>query len=94
MINPCFFWHQGHPGALFLDGTTYQPLFARQEPGTETRWHPKKPGIMVYVKDNLIGYWDVREDTTRTATNFPGYSGFHIGPWEGNLSRDGRRLVV
>ena len=49
---------------------------------------------MVYVKDNLIGYWDVREDTTRTATNFPGYSGFHIGPWEGNLSRDGRRLVV
>jgi len=86
--------HQGHPGALFLDGTTYQPLFARQEPGTETRWHPKKPGIMVYVKDNLIGFWDVREDTTRTVTNFPGYSGFHIGPWEGNLSRDGRRLVV
>jgi hypothetical protein len=86
--------HQGNPSALFLDGTTYQPLYGRKEPGTETRWHPKKPGIMVYVKDNLIGYWDVRQDTTQTAVSFPGYTDFHIGPWEGNLSHDGRRIVI
>jgi hypothetical protein len=86
--------HQGNPSALFLDGTTYQPLYGRKEPGTETRWHPKKPGIMVFVKDNLIGYWDVRQDTTQIAVGFSGYSDFHIGPWEGNLSRDGRRIVI
>ncbi len=86
--------HQGKPGSLFLDGTTYQPLFGRKEPGAECRWHPKKPDIMVYVKGNLVGYWDVRKDTTQTAAVFPGYSDFHIGPWEGNLSRDGRRIVI
>ena len=86
--------HQGNPSALFFNGTTYQPLFGRKEPGTETRWHPKKSGIMVYVKDNFIGYWDVRKDTTQTVANFPGYSEFHIGPWEGNLARDGRRVVI
>ena len=86
--------HQGKPSALFLDGTTYQPLFGRKEPGTETRWHPKRAGTMVYVKDNLIGYWDVRKDTTQIFASFPGYSEFHIGPWEGNLSRDGRRVVI
>jgi len=86
--------HQGNPSALFLDGTTYQPLYGRKEPGTETRWHPKKPGIMVYVKDNLIGYWDVRQDTTQAVVSFSGYTDFHIGPWEGNLSRDGRRIVI
>ena len=86
--------HQGKPSALFLDGTTYQPLFGRKEPGTETRWHPKRTGTMVYVKDNLIGYWDVRKDTTQIVASFPGYSEFHIGPWEGNLSRDGRRFVI
>ena len=86
--------HQGSPGALFLDGTTYQPLFGRKEPGTETRWHPQKPEVMVYVKGNVIGYWDVRQDTTRIVAGFPGYSEFHIGPWEGNLSRDGRRIVI
>lgn len=86
--------HQGAPSALFLDGTTYQPLFGRKEPGTETRWHPKRPEIMVYVKDNLIGYWDVRKDKTETIAVFPGYTEFHIGPWEGNLSRDGERIVI
>ncbi len=86
--------HPGSPSALFLDGTTYQPRFGRKEPGTETRWHPKEPGIMVYVKDNVLGYWDVGKDTTKTVAAFPGYAEFHIGPWEGNLSQDGSRIVI
>ena len=86
--------HQGEPGALFLDGTTYQPLFGRKEPGTETRWLPGKPDIRVFVKDDLIGFWDVRKDATTPVARFPGYAEFHIGPWEGNLSHDGRRIVI
>jgi hypothetical protein len=87
--------HQGRPNHLFLDGDTYRVRFARPgAPGTEQRWHPKQPALMVYVKDNLIGLWNVLEDTTRTVAAFPGYSEFRIGPWEGNLSRDGRMIVV
>ncbi len=91
----CLNRHHGDPRMLFLDGTTYKPLFGRNKsPGSETRWHPGKPGIMVYVKDNLIGYWDVHADSTQVAATFPGYSEFRIGPWEGNLSLDGKFIVV
>ena len=87
--------HHGYASMLFLEGTTYTPLFGRNtSPGTEIRWHPKKPDIMVYVKDNIIGYWNVRENKTEIIATFPGYSKFRIGPWEGNLSLDGRLLVV
>jgi hypothetical protein len=87
--------HQGRPNHLFLDGRTYEVRFARPgAPGTERRWHPKEPAIMIYVKDNRIGRWNVLEDTTQTLATLPGYSEFRIGPWEGNLSRDGRMMVV
>jgi len=87
--------HHGFPSALFLDGANYRPLFGRNNsPGTEVRWHPKQPANMIYVKGNEIGVWDVRADTSRVIAAFPGYSDFHIGPWEGNLSADGRMLVV
>ncbi|MBM4025808.1 MAG: hypothetical protein FJ280_10445 [Planctomycetes bacterium] len=87
--------HQGRPGHLFLDGDNYRVCFARPgAPGTERRWHPKEPSIMVYVQENRIGRWNVRENTTQVLATFPGYSEFRMGPWEGNLSRDGRMLVV
>jgi len=80
---------------LFLDGTTYRPLFGRNKsPGSDMRWHPAEPGLMVYVKDNIIGYWDVRKDKTQVVAAFRGYSEFRIGPGEGNLSLDGRVIVV
>ncbi|MEQ1860294.1 MAG: hypothetical protein ABMA13_10185 [Chthoniobacteraceae bacterium] len=87
--------HHGFPSALFLDGRTYQPLFGRNKsPGTEVRWHPKQPDNMVWVKGNEIGLWDVRADKAQVIATLVGYSDFHIGPWEGNLSRDGRKIVV
>ncbi|MEJ2704676.1 MAG: hypothetical protein P8Z79_19750, partial [Sedimentisphaerales bacterium] len=87
--------HQGRPGKIFLDGTSYVPVFGRNAgPGTETRWHPKRPDIMVYVKDNVIGYWDVCKDKTEVVATFPGYSNFRIGPREGNLSLNGKFIVV
>ncbi len=87
--------HHGYPSMLFLDGITYEPLFGRNKPpGTEARWHPKKPNTMVFVKNNAIGYWDVRSNSVETAVVFDGYSDFRIGPWEGNLSIDGKLIVV
>jgi len=44
---------------------------------------------------NTIGTWNVREDTTEIVAEIgEPYSDFHIGPWEGNLSHDGRWIVV
>ena len=87
--------HQGRPNRLFLDGENYAVRFTRHNrPGREMRWHPQRPDIMVYVRDNAIGYWDVRKDTTEVIVTFPSYCEFRIGPWEGNLSLDGRLIVV
>ena len=87
--------HQGRPNRLFLDGENYAVRFARHNrPGRDMRWHPQRPDIMVYVRDNAIGYWDVRKDTTEVIATFPGYCEFRIGPGEGNLSIDGRLIVV
>lgn len=88
--------HDGFPSKLFLDGETYEPLFGRNSiPGTEIRWHPTEPDQMVFVKDDKIGYWNVRKNSAEIVAQFGGgYSDFHIGPWEGNLSNDGRMVVV
>lgn len=87
--------HHGYPSMLFLDGANYTPLFGRNKaPGTDMRWLPENPDTMVYVKDNLIGYWDVRADRTQVVAMFPGYSEFRVGPWEGNLSLDGKLIAV
>lgn len=87
--------HQGRPAALFMDGRNYQPLFGREEsPGTEETWHPRKPDVMFFVKGNVLGEWNVRTDTPTTLAAFPGYTDLHFGPWEGNFSRDGGRVVL
>ena len=80
---------------LFLDGETFQPLFAHNTaPGSEIRWHRENPGFIVYVNGNTLGFWNVRDDTKEPIASFEGYSNFQIGPWEGNLSLDGNRLVI
>tara|TARA_R110002096_G_scaffold393074_3_gene588097 strand:- start:467 stop:1678 length:1212 start_codon:yes stop_codon:yes gene_type:complete len=87
--------HHGFPSMIFLDGASYKPVFGRNiGPGSEARWTPNRPDYMVFVKDNTIGFWNVREDTTKIVVTLPGYSEFGIGPWEGNLSNDGRLVAI
>lgn len=86
--------HQGSPPMLFLDGQTYAPLFGRRSSFTEARWHADQPSIMVYVRNNEIGLWNVRTDAVEPLMIFDGYADLHIGPWEGNLSIDGRMIVL
>jgi hypothetical protein len=81
-----------HP-PLYLDGQTYEVLFARSSPG-ESRWHPTDPNTKIYVSGNEIGSFDVMADTTTPLASFPGYSNLELGPWEGNLSLDGNRIAV
>jgi hypothetical protein len=84
--------------ALFLDGSTYQPLFARGGPsgGGEWRLHPTLPDIAVYLNSSgAVGHWNVRTNTsTVKVAAVSGYSSNELGPSEGNLSRDGRYLAA
>jgi len=80
---------------LFLDGTTYKPTFGRNKgPGSETRWHATDPDTMIYINNNVLGSWNVRTDKTQVIATFSEYSDFKIGPWEGNLSLDGKLIAI
>ncbi len=84
---------RGTSGNLYLDGSTYQPVFLKKAPG-RNRWHPIEPDLQVFVRDDRIGVWNVRTSEIVSVATFDGYSGFTFGKSEGNLSHDGNRLVV
>ena len=86
--------HKGTPPMLFLDGQTYEPVFGRRASFTEARWHVSRPSHMVFIHHNTLGLWNVRTDAIDTLQVFDGYADLHIGPWEGNLSTDGRMIVL
>lgn len=87
--------HHGFPSMIFLNGQSYEPVFGRNlGPGSELRWHPREPDTMVYVKDHQIGKWYVREETTEVVATFDDYAELQIGPWEGNLSHDGKMIGI
>ena len=82
-------------GQLFLDGDTFEPLFARWHPGPEARWHPTVPDVMIYVADNgSVGHWNPRTNASSLKFTTSAYRNALMGPWEGNPSGDGRYLAV
>ncbi|MFC2116510.1 hypothetical protein ACFLTU_08535, partial [Bacteroidota bacterium] len=86
--------HNGGRNPLFLDGETYEVLFYGGESATEHRWHPTDPDLMVLITDHAVKTWNVRNDEVTVLFSSSEYKGFHIGPWEGNLSRNGNRLAI
>jgi hypothetical protein len=83
------------PERLFLNGTSYEPLFGRDSAfGSDVRWHATEPNTVVGVKDNVLGLMDVKQDSTQVVATFEGYSKLRIGPGEGNLALDGRLIVL
>jgi hypothetical protein len=49
----------GSPSDIFLDGETYEVLFARSVLGSEDRWHATNPALKFYVNGNQIRYFNV-----------------------------------
>jgi hypothetical protein len=80
-------------GFCFLDGQTYQPLFHRRVPN-ECEWHSTDPATMICVSSQAIYLWRPRSDETQTIFAPTGYTHLQFGPWKGNPSHDGTRLVV
>lgn len=84
---------KGTSGRLFLDGTTYKPLFRLSNPGT-IRWHRTNPDLMVFVGSKGVGYWNVRKNTLQVLNPLSGYKDANFGENKGNLSDDGTMLVI
>ena len=82
----------GTPGRLFLNGSTYQPVFNRAHPGG-IRWHRTNPSLMVFVGKAGVGVWDVRKDVRQPLNRLTGYSGADIGE-KGNLSDSGAVVPI
>jgi hypothetical protein len=83
---------RGTRGQLFLDGATYKPLFRRDGPG-ESRWHSIEPDLQIFVRDNLVGLWNVRSDEKTIVAHFPAYSKLAFGPSKGSPS-DHRTMIA
>ena len=83
--------------SVFLDGSTYQPLFAIEPPSSGTAdvvWHVTNPNTMVYAHDAEIGYWNVRTNAVTPVRDFTGYTNLKFGPWKGNFSLDGTLVTL
>lgn len=82
----------GTPGRLFLNGSTYKPVFHLRNRGT-SRWHPTNPDLMVCVVSAGVGYWNVRKDTYQIRNPLSNYREANIGE-KGNLSNNGTMVAI
>ena len=83
----------GCSGLCFLDGSSYVPLFHRTI-ANECEWHPVDPALMICVAGNEVYTWNPRLDVKTTVHSFPDYTQLQFGPYKGNPSWDGSKLVV
>jgi hypothetical protein len=83
----------GCNGLCFLDGRTYAPLFQRQR-GGECEWHPKDPDLMICVWGRRISRWAPRTNAEEVILDTQDYRELEFGPYKGNPSWDGNRIVV
>jgi hypothetical protein len=83
----------GCGGFCFLDGQSYEPLFQYRVPN-ECEWHPIDPALMICTSGNTIYTWAPRTDVKTPLFAPDDYGNFEFGPYKGNPSNDGNRLVV
>src|SRR4030088_312741 len=83
----------GCNGLCFLDGQTYAPLFRRQRAGA-CEWHPPDPDLMICVAGHRISRGAPRRNTEEWIVETEAYRELQFGPYKGNPSWDGSRIVV
>ena len=84
---------RGAKPKVFLDGRTYEPVFALPAPG-DVRWHPRKSDDMIFVADRAVGLWNVRTNAVSGLRSLSGYREASFGDHKGNPSDNGTRIAV
>jgi len=81
-----------------LDGSTYAFLYGLSFSPWDYRWHPTDPDVLFYTSQNQLYKWSVSGGTSTLIHTFSAYSATNgaidIGKGEGNLSADGRYIVI
>lgn len=85
--------NNGCNGICFLDGRTYEPAFHRRM-SDDCKWHPTDPVLMICISRRAIYTWAPRSNANAIVYAPADYTNLQFGPYKGNLSRDGDRLVV
>jgi hypothetical protein len=83
----------GCNGICFLDGKTYEPAFHRSV-DDDCKWHPTDPAVMICVSRRALYTWAPRSNVSTTVYAPADYANLQFGPYKGNPSRDGSRLVL
>lgn len=83
----------GCGGMCFLDGHTYVPLFHRDR-SAECEWHPRDADLMICVQGREISTWAPRTNHEDVVFVSATYHDLKFGPYKGNPSDDGNRIVV
>ena len=88
----------GTSGTIWLDGETYQPRYARGSnwpSGADVRWHMTDPALMNYASSSNFGTYNPATNTRTVIRDFgAAYSDMRIGYNKGNVSLDGKRVVL
>ena len=85
--------NNGCNGICFLEGRTYKPEFHRNM-NDDCKWHPTDPAHMICMFHRAIYIWEPRSGKKTIAYAPAEYASLQFGPYKGNPSRDGNRLVV
>jgi hypothetical protein len=85
--------NNGCNGICFLDGRTYEPAFHRPV-NDDCKWHPTDPALMICISRHEVYTWAPRSNVTTIVYAPQDYANLQFGPYKGNPSRDGNRLVV
>ena len=83
----------GCDGACFFDGRSYRPLFHR-DMTNECEWHPTDPALMICVADQAVYLWEPRSGQITALIPLDGFHQAQFGPYQGNPSASGERIVV
>jgi len=87
---------KGTDGMIFLDGSSYTPLFRRSWPG-DVRWHPIDPDVLLYIdgSGHCVGAYEPRTNNTPWERCFSGYRSMEWSdPGKGKPSLDGKIIPV
>ena len=85
--------NNGCNGICFLDGRTYEPAFHRRM-NDDCKWHPRDPALMICMSLQEIYTWAPRSNAFTIIYAPTDYAHLQFGPYKGNPSLDGSRLVV